>query len=290
MDLDNIEVYKNDLKKQGISFPVVDGPIIKSYNLGALGELYCNTLAAIIPAEEENSGKGFIGARYKPSSYLKQEVRKKYDQVIEGDFGDFNLFEESQKNIAKFMKRLLVARFESSIYAFQMTLDNIIYSYENIIAWYSKGKKVPIFKKGKLPGIEELAELNGEEMDEVLEKIDLEKLLDKESKLKKYYEKGLVFINSEDLVAEFENHMKHDIILLKEIRKNWFEGEIKRDPKIEDFIKIVREELGKNPKRKIVVFSEFADTINYLNDKLKDKIRVFKYTSADGTKREQENN
>jgi hypothetical protein len=39
--------------------------------------------------------------------------------------------------------------------------------------------------------------------------------------------------------------------------------------------------LNENPKRKIVIFSSYADTVNYLYDKLKVNPRIIKYTSAD---------
>ncbi len=41
--------------------------------------------------------------------------------------------------------------------------------------------------------------------------------------------------------------------------------------------------LQKEPHRKIIVFSEFSDTVNYLFDNLKDIFRVFKYTSNDAS-------
>ena len=47
-------------------------------------------------------------------------------------------------------------------------------------------------------------------------------------------------------------------------------------PFLEYFSNTVSNQRGKDPKRKIVVFTEFADTANYLYDKLKNKLKVFK--------------
>jgi len=44
------------------------------------------------------------------------------------------------------MRRLIVRRFESSIYAFQSTLDSIIKSSEIIRDWYERVGKVPMYR------------------------------------------------------------------------------------------------------------------------------------------------
>lgn len=85
---------------------------------------------------------------------------------------------------------------------------------------------------------------------------------------------------------EFINDVKADIALLESIYLEWFGEEdiIKFDPKLESFIHLVREKLSNEPNRKLVVFSEFADTANYLGAALKDAgLPALKYTSADAT-------
>ncbi|GAG03554.1 unnamed protein product, partial [marine sediment metagenome] len=143
LDLEAIDEYNEDLKSQGIVFPEVADPISLEYNLGELSNLYLGTLEKIAPEDEE---KGFIGARYKPVIYLKDF--EKYRKRITDEFGDEHLFKQSQINIAKFMRRLLVARFESSIYAFKKTLDYMIKSSEIVLDWFENANMVPVFKKG----------------------------------------------------------------------------------------------------------------------------------------------
>ena len=81
-----------------------------------------------------------------------------------------------QGNLAQFIKRLLVTRFESSKASFKTTLTSILKSYEAIKKWWDKGY-VPIKKSGYLsdPNEEEiqmtLDEINSE--DEIL---DLDKI------------------------------------------------------------------------------------------------------------------
>ncbi|MFC1782290.1 SNF2-related protein [Planctomycetota bacterium] len=111
LDLQEIEEYREDLERQEIEFPQVHDPEILEYDLGDLSDLYEETLETIAPEDEE---AGFIGARYMPTSYIKNF--DKYRQRIAEDMGiDENLLKQTQINLAKFMKRLLVRRFESSI-------------------------------------------------------------------------------------------------------------------------------------------------------------------------------
>ena len=56
-----------------------------------------------------------------PAVYIKNI--EKYKQKISSEFDDVNLFKQGQRNIAGFMKHLLVRRFESSIDAFYKSLD-----------------------------------------------------------------------------------------------------------------------------------------------------------------------
>ena len=66
---------------------------------------------------------------------------KKYGEDL-----DESDLKTAQTNLAAFMKRLLVMRFESSKEAFRKTLQNIIASNELIKRWYDEVGKIPIYK------------------------------------------------------------------------------------------------------------------------------------------------
>lgn len=63
-----------------------------------------------------------------------------------------------------------------------------------------------------------------------------------------------------------------DIALLEDIHKRWFENK-KEIQDLNSFIRgaLPRTMLVKDPRRKIIVFSEFADNVNHLYEKLKIK-------------------
>ena len=55
---------------------------------------------------------------------------------------------------------------------------------------------------------------------------------------------------------------------------------------MESFREIIKKKIKKDKKRKIIVFTEFTDTLEYLYDNLKQnkELRIFKYSSKDATK------
>jgi superfamily II DNA or RNA helicase len=272
LDLDEIEEYRDDLKSQGVSFAKVKDPELLEYDLGNMFDLYINTLEKISPEDKSTS---FIGTRYKPASYLKQgsEFIKKLvenDDDDEGMSADEKIqrITQAQANIAKFMRRLLVRRFESSIGAFNLSLKNMIMSSETMLDWYTNRSEVPIFKKGVLPDVEYLNDLDDEEREELFSKFE---------------EKGLIRIPARELQPEFEDHLKQDIRLLKEIQSEW--SQVTNDPKYDFLKKKISESITKDKTRKIVIFTEFSDTANYVYQKLSKEgfKRVFKYSSEDAS-------
>lgn len=84
----------------------------------------------------------------------------------------------------------------------------------------------------------------------------------------------------------FIEDVKTDIHLLQSLREEWFgkENVIKQDPKLDSFIEIAKKKLEQEPERKLIVFSEYADTVDYLGKKLVEAgLPVMKYTSADAS-------
>jgi len=280
IDLQEIKEYKEDMEKQNIKFPTVHDPEILEYPLGELRELYIQTLEKIAPKDDK---KGFIGARYKPVDYLKNYENYK-DKISKTFEIDETLFRQSQINLADFMRRHLVRRFESSMEAFRISLNNMIESSEKILKWYDAGY-VPIYKKGDILSPEDLEEYETDEMSlfEELKNNKIEnKLLDGLRK------KGYEFIAANELKVGFKEDVQRDIKLLKEIQADWFDQK-KMDPKLEHFKKILSERISES-KGKVVIFSEFADTVNYLYKNLKDDFKIISYSASEKYKIEEVKN
>ncbi len=261
IDLQEIKEYAEDLRLQNIHFPDVVGPELVEYDLGEIRELYLFTF--------EKLSNQFICARYNPSAYLinPEEFNKKYGEL----FNEMNI-QQFQGNLAQFIKRLLVMRFESSKAAFKSTLNSLLSSYENIKKWWDKGY-VPIKKSGYLPDPDE------EEIQETFEAIN--SISDEPIDVDKIKKKAILFskeLFKEDFIAAVES----DVQLLKGIYSEWFKTDsVGADPKYNEISKQIANCLKSNSSRKIVVFSTYADTAEYVKSKLEeDGFRALLYTGS----------
>ncbi|MCL2159972.1 MAG: phospholipase D-like domain-containing protein, partial [Oscillospiraceae bacterium] len=278
IDLKEIQEYAEDLKMQKISFPEVEGPLLIEYELGNIREKYINTLNKLV-AKSEGGESGFTGARYMSATYLRdsKEFIKNY-----GRFFDEIDLRQAQRNLAAFMKRLLVMRFESSKYAFKSTLESIIQSYKNIIKWWDQGY-VPILKKGNLQAPDEL------DLEELLENID--RANDGEcdvEKIRKIAVPVPIYMFGDNQITHnsFITDVRNDLKLLSEIFAEWFaeniDDAIGYDPKLEQVEAEISKLFKQNKSRKIVIFSSYADTASWVAAQLQQHgfNRTFLYTGS----------
>lgn len=304
IDLAGIPDYKKDLEKQGIKFSIVKPPELLDYDLGDLKDLYLYTLQRISHQDDDEKignnesidfydyldtddikdeilGKDeFKAARYKPVMYVLPEHEDKVKKKVETAGFDYNLFKGTQRNLAKFMRTLLVRRFESSQKAFMVSLTNMLDNCKNIVAWAEKRGTVPVFKKGQLPDIEALYDSTNDDISETTDR-------ELENAIERLEARGMFEIKVEYLNSDFFKDLNSDIELLQDLKDKW--SKVTHDPKLDTFIDILTEQLDKDPERKIVVFSQYADTVNYLGKKLENKdLPVFYYTAAGATKTNKE--
>lgn len=276
IDLQEIPEYAEDLRQQNIQLVIPNDPVELEYDLSELKEQYLTTLNKI-SAVEKNKDDGtyrFKAARYSPVLYLKKELIPELSKKLEEKTGvELNLLLGRQANVAKFMRRLLVRRFESSEYAFRKSLEYMIDSAEHIIKWIEKTDRVPIYKKGNLPDVKDLYGTDDDSNTSVTE------LYEKYEK-RGFFEIESKYLKKEEFIADIQADKK----LLEDIFEQWFGKEkvIKNDPKLDSFKQILARQIAKEPKRKIIVFTEFSDTADYLGQALQSYgLPVFKYTSAD---------
>ena len=298
LDLEAIPAYREDLKKQKIQFSKPVPPILLDYKLGKLRDLYATTLELISPkdveleledyqdledvSDEYLPPQTFHATRYKPVMYVKEEYNEDVKKLIEKAGFEYHLFKGTQRNLAKFMRTLLVRRFESSQTAFRISLDNMLANHKNIKKWIEQRQAVPVFKKGMLPDIEAMYQSTD---DIIPEMVDDEIA----AAIEKLQTKGLFEIKTEYLKPNFFEELDTDIQLLEKLKNDWNKVGEDNDPKLNEFIKILEKQLSQDPDRKIIVFSQFADTIEYLDKKLtKAKLPVFSYTARKASPRNKE--
>ncbi|RUM60026.1 MAG: helicase [Persephonella sp.] len=190
--------------------------------------------------------ENFGYVRYYPLQFLKKPLKENDPLVI------------SQKNLKGFMRTRLLKRLESSFEAFKKSLENFINSYKNFISMYEKGT-IYISKQ-----INVYDYIENDREDELLQLIE-----SGEKKIKKF--------TVEDFKPEFKEKLYKDLKDLKELYNKW--KKINTDPKVERLKQLINEEKLKD--KKVILFTEFIDTAEYLKKHLKDifKDRVFLYTS-----------
>ena len=213
--------FGKDLKKQGLSFPEVAKPKPLYYFLNDQEDEIFNKTIELIASK-------FTYARYMPMIYYTGEFDK---SEIQG-----------QLNMGHFMKILLVKRLESSFYAFRMSVDRFLKTYDLFLDEFHKGN-VHTSKSHTSKVFEFLTNEDDE---------SIQKLVD-EGKVDRY--------DSNKFRKELIGDLEQDREILIQIQELW-KGVV-RDPKLLTFI----DELINDPvlkKNHIIIFTESKETAGYL--------------------------
>ncbi len=268
IDLEKITRYREDLIAQKIEFSKMTDPVSREYELGDFNDIYLETIKRIV--SETKVAGGLTGARYMPTTYALDiaDLTARYQELED--------IRTAQMNVASFMRKLLVMRFESSRAAFKSTLQRFIDSHRRILDWVEKKQLVPISKKAYIPS-------PGEMPEEDTEEINLEEQVEF-TNANVSNNKKIVFVKLEYLDDKFVHDLKHDISVLTDIYEKWFGLQspflLMPDPKLKQLTLDIQEHLANDPNRKIVIFSMYADTVIYIGEALqKTGIPTLVYTA-----------
>ncbi|TRZ91028.1 MAG: helicase [Methanosarcinales archaeon] len=233
--------FSDDITIQGLKFPNVEKPVPLFYELNEKEDEIFNKTIGLIAQK-------FKYARYMPMLYYQGKV----DQ----------LERQSQRNMGRFMKILLVKRLESSFFAFRNSVDRFLHSYETFIKEFDDGN-VYVSKK-HTNKIFEMLENDDDEA--------VQRLID-EGKAERY--------TSSEFMTGFRDDLQHDHDVLLEIKKLW--THIDRDPKLLKFLHGLSTDSGLRENH-LIIFTESKETANYLFKNLQQKYpdRVLCYTGDSG--------
>ncbi|MBU0714156.1 MAG: helicase [Verrucomicrobia bacterium] len=221
--------YEEDMRQQGFKFPEVKDPQALFYKLSKQeNEIFNETLRLLTTQ--------FSYARYTPLLFYEGKIDERERQ--------------GQRNLAKFMKILMVKRLESSFHAFRLSLDRFAHSYARVITEFKKGN-VYISKKhiGKI--FELLEQDDQEAIENLLEQDKAERLIAK------------------DFSPEFIRNLKADYRTLRRIKKMW--TKVQRDPKWLAFRDVLRADRILK-QGKLIIFTESQETAEYLAGCIRDEI------------------
>ncbi|MEP1138805.1 MAG: C-terminal helicase domain-containing protein, partial [Balneola sp.] len=199
----------------------------------------------------------FKGAIYQPFSY--ENPVSDSDGLDEEENRAF----QQQRNLYDFMRRLLVKRFESSFGAFSKSIDRFL-KVHKVVQDFIKNSGGKYILDRSL--IESIYENDEDAILNTLEKFEKGLLERKIPKNNTVYE-----VDKFHRKDQFLKDIKSDELLFEEIRQkinslNIVENDPKREALYEEVKSIVE---TKKENRKVIVFSEYVDTIKHLQGYLR---------------------
>lgn len=208
---------------------------------------------------DPDEGGRFKGAMYRPFEYEKERPKTLWDSLPEKENFEFI----QQRNLYDFMRRLLVKRFESSFGSFEQSLKNFKHITESVLKFIEKTDKY-ILDRGL---IEKIYDKDPEVIEEELQKYAENLNQGVYPKNHKVYK-----LSDFEYRDEFLNDIKSDLDLFDSILKSLDRLHlVENDPKAECLIERIKIHFEKEPEKKIAIFSEYLDTVKYLEPKLEEE-------------------
>ncbi len=248
LDLVNNPLYKNEVKE----LAKVADPIEWFFELSKDQSAF---YTKIIDSYFGNSDEGghFRGAIYRPFEYEKGFS----EDLSEDENRQF----QQQRNLFDFMRRLLVKRFESSFGAFEQSIKNFKRITENCQKFINKTGEYILDRALQ----EKIYALDADDIEKYL--LEYEEKINRGEYPKNHKRYKIKDFKYKD---QFLADIQSDLRLFNEIldELSWLDL-IHNDPKSSCLIEHLKEEFAhkpKNgePKRKIIIFTEYVDTAHYL--------------------------
>ncbi len=237
-DIESIARYNKDVN----GFPKVEHPIENRYELN-------EHLANLFEQAIQILDKQLTYARYQAIAYLKPEVAN----------GLYDNAELISRSLAGIRKNGLVKRLESSFYAFQVSIENFHQANQNMIDMFDNDK---VYIAPDLD-INLLLE-SGLSEEEIEEKLNAKASNNP---------KNAIF-HAADFRPEFIDMLHNDQAILEQMLADWKDISDEDDSKFAKFNELLKHELfrsDRNPEKKLVVFSESVDTVDYLKRRINRK-------------------
>ena len=196
---------------------------------------------------------------FNPSAYVKPEMIKKYEELAAttGVLG----FKQSDREhfLIGMMKVNFLKRLESSIESFEISMDRTIRKIENL------ENKITAFQQAKLISQEEELETLSPDEDE------LEEITDESEQWQ--VGKKLKFDLADLDLDDWLENLRKDKEALIDLYNNAVAVTPDRDAKLKDLKKLIADKAQQplnNGNKKVIVFTAFADTAQYLYKYLKE--------------------
>lgn len=251
LDLKTDFEYKKEIK----NLSEIKDPVEQFYELTKEQSDFYNRIILDYFSESGH----FKGAIYKPFEY--ENLPKDEDKLSEDDNRAF----QQQRNLFDFMRRLLVKRFESSFGAFERSIQRFLRTNRMVLSFIEHSGRYVMDRKvieNIYDDTDDVDDFTFRAIKEALEEFERNAVNHTKPKHTKIYD-----IDTFEFKKEFLNDIKSDIKLFERIEAEIKELKIiKNDPKRKAVLETIKDVLSQqlNPKRKIILFSEYTDTVRHL--------------------------
>ena len=192
----------------------------------------------------------------------KKGIKAEKDEVLKNDV-------QREHFLVKMMMILMLKRLESSWYSFQITVDRIYKHHDNAIKKINQYQELKEKQTIIIDDVEFINDILTEQDEEEIQQLD-------SLSLGKKTPISLKSIDDANNLDDFKKAINKDKIILGNIRRALLEFEEKFKPekelksidtKLDELLAIITEKQKSNNK-KIVIFSAYKDTVEYLFDQL----------------------
>jgi len=267
-----IDLQKNPYyKKEVTQLSKVKDPIEWFYELNPEQLQFYDTVIGTYFADIDEGGQ-FKGAIYRPFVYEEGTIEIDEDRETNENLMEKNREYIQQINLFNFMRRLLVKRFESSFGAFKQSIENFKKIHQDVLQFIENtGNGDPLEGKFILDRslLEKIYDLDIDEIENYLLEYENQinaGVLPKKHKIYKIKD----FKYKDKFIEDIQSDIELFDTILQELDKLDL---VNNDPKLQCLIKNIEQEFNKEPnkgepKRKIIIFSEFIDTVKYVEKTL----------------------
>ena len=200
---------------------------------------------------------------YTPSAYILPSRKQKYEKLYNGRKGSSNLTQVNRENgIRRLMAINLMKRMESSVSSFRITLDKILAQMQDTI------KAIDDFRAGKVSADTEVRErFDRDDLDINDQDID-----DDPSMIGR---KVKISLRDMDYIS-WKRDLESDVSVLQSIGSDIWDITPEHDEKLVKLRRLIESKIEhpiNGTNRKVIVFTAFADTAEYLYENLSQEFR-----------------
>jgi len=264
-----LDLQKNpDYSTEVNELSVVENPIEGFYELSPEQSKFYDRVIKEFFAAPDEGGK-FTGAIYRPFEYEEGIAYTEVEKLVVDKEKNRELIQ--QRNLFDIMRRLIVKRFESSFAAFKRSIETFKHINEDVLKFIEKTGKGDIYKGDYILDrdlLENILELDNDEIEQRL--VEYEEQIKKGEYPKKHKRYKIESFKQKE---QFINDIKSDISLFEKIIEELGKQKlVENDPKAFKLYECITKEITKKPSRgeplrKIVIFSEYVDTVKHLEQK-----------------------